>query len=40
MGFGVESFSTFGVVGGRFLNLFKDFASYEVVRACWGSQSL
>lgn len=33
MGFGVEGFSTFGVVGGRFLNFFKDFASYEVVRA-------
>jgi hypothetical protein len=40
MGFGVEGFSTFGVVGGRFLNFFKDFTSYEIVRACWGSQSL
>jgi hypothetical protein len=22
------------------LNFFKDFASYEVIRACWSSQSL
>ncbi len=40
MGFGVEGFSTFGVVGEISLNFFKDFASYEIVRACWSSQSL
>jgi hypothetical protein len=40
MGFGVEGFSTFGVVRARFLNFFKDFARYEVIKACWSSQSL